>query len=143
MFPTFVDLIPKNSCQTLEWFSHQWRKEKPSYFGARTNVSHNLFDSLANKQYSFKKMHTDEYGMESRDLSRFILISKYVSLLEVDGTAHDTHKISDDRPASVACTQRPLIPHGNPPFLGTISPSVCAFFVSCQMRMLRGHLSWS
>ena len=72
-------------------------------------------------------MQTGEYGMKSRDLSGFIFISKHVSLSEIDGTAPNARKMSDDRPASVAGTRRPSPPRGNPPFLGTILPPSALF----------------
>ena len=35
-------LIDKNSSQTLQWFSHQRRKSKLTYFGTRENCSQNV-----------------------------------------------------------------------------------------------------
>ena len=74
---------------------HQRKKSKPSYFGMRTNGSNSLV-KLPGK-----------CGMEFCGLSKSIIISRYVSLLEATGTAPNTHKISDNGPESVASTRRP------------------------------------
>ena len=78
-------------------------------------------------------------GMESRDLSRFIFISRNVNLYKIKGTVANTHEISDDRPVSVASTQKPSIAHGNPSFSGTISLSICAL---CQLSNADAALSF-
>ena len=40
-------------------------------------------------------------GLESHDLSKYKLITRYVSLFEITGIVPNAHKINDGRPASV------------------------------------------
>ena len=108
----------RDSCLTLQSFSHQGRKAKLSILVKDQTVAI-LRSTLC---------------MESRGLSQCIFISKNVTsmIFETSGTVCSTHKISDNRPVSVASTQRQSMAHGKLPFSGTISPSVCAFSLAVK-----------
>ena len=62
----------------LEWFSHQRRKSKPSYFGTRTSGSQNLVHFAPSAVWYFV-------------IYRGTLIERYVSLFKSTGTVSDTH----------------------------------------------------
>ena len=70
LVPTFTDFDCRNLSQTLQWLYRQKRKLKPHHFGARTNGSHNLVDSVA---------------MQYRT-PRYTLIARCVSLFKITGT---------------------------------------------------------
>ena len=69
----------------MQWFSHLRENSKPSYFGTRTGGEPK------------SRRLRGECGMGSRNLSRYILISRHDSLFEATGTIPNTHNISNER----------------------------------------------
>ena len=103
----FVKQFKSNAAMVF----HHTRKSKLSYFGKRTNGRDNLVDSAT-----------------SVALNLVIYpAARNASIFQTIGIVRNTRKISNNRPASVASTQRSSVAHGNPPLPGLVSSFIDAF----------------